>query len=226
MTPTVRSWWRVLTLVVLSVVMVGCAGQQAERDALFSQNKELADRLRECRAALDAAETDRARMASEVSRLQSELEAARAAAAAAAVAPTPGPAAGANTAFSGIEGVESFASAGKITVRVPGDVLFAPGKVDLRPQALRTLDQVAAVIKQQYPGNTIRVEGYTDIDPIRKSKWTDNLELSLHRAAAVHRHLQKQGISRERMYAAGYGEAHPRDTKAKSRRVEIVVETQ
>ncbi|MFW6165879.1 MAG: OmpA family protein [Ralstonia sp.] len=40
---------------------------------------------------------------------------------------------------------------------------------------------------------------------------------------AVERYLQSQGISGEQMYSAGFGEAKPRETKAKSRRVEIVV---
>ncbi|MCG8508124.1 MAG: OmpA family protein, partial [Rhodospirillales bacterium] len=125
--------------------------------------------------------------------------------------------------FDAIEGVETIRSAGAITVRVPGDVLFASGKVDLKSSARQTLSRIASVIQSEYPGNMVRVEGYTDTDPIRRSNWKDNLELSLQRAAAVHRYLQSQGISADRMYAAGYGETQPLGTKAQSRRVEVVV---
>ena len=106
---------------------------------------------------------------------------------------------------------------------MPGDILFDSGKVDLKGSAKSTLNQIAGVIRSEYSGNTVRVEGYTDSDPIRKSKWKDNLELSLQRAAAVHRQLQSQGIAAENMYAAGFGEARQRGSKDKSRRVEIVV---
>jgi chemotaxis protein MotB len=108
-------------------------------------------------------------------------------------------------------------------VRVPGDVLFSPGKIELKSTAKRTLDQIAQAIRGNHAGKMIRVEGYTDTDPIRKSPWTDNLELSLQRSAAVARYLQSKGVDGKRMYASGFGENKPRSSKANSRRVEIVV---
>jgi flagellar motor protein MotB len=98
--------------------------------------------------------------------------------------------------------------------------------VTLRAAALKTLDEIAGVLKREYAGHVIRIEGYTDSDPIRRSKWKDNLELSLQRAAAVHRHLSSKGVPEENMYAAGFGAKKPQATKAKSRRVEIVVITE
>ena len=50
------------------------------------------------------------------------------------------------TGFEGIGGIETQKSADRITVRVPGDVLFEPGKADLRSTSIKTLDQVIAVI--------------------------------------------------------------------------------
>jgi len=108
-------------------------------------------------------------------------------------------------------------------VRVPGDVLFEPGKVDLRNTSLKTLDQVMSVLRKQYPSNMFRIDGYTDTDPIKKSQWKDNLELSQARAASVLRYLQTKGMNPKQMYTAGFGAANPRATKAQSRRVEIVV---
>lgn len=204
---------RMMMLCLLAVVgfmsLAGCQNRlKAERDALYVQNQELQEELDRARAALSAG-GDNSALLAEIESLRSQLMAQ--------------PAPGATTGFENIAGIEAYNTGGTITVRVPGDILFASGKVDLKQSAKSTLSQVAGVIKSEYPGNTIRVEGYTDSDPIRKSSWKDNLELSLQRAAAVHRHLQSQGINADNMYAAGFGEARPRETKEKSRRVEIVV---
>lgn len=205
---------KLVVAAVLAVsVLSGCQTNRLrqERDALWAQNQELQAELEAKRAALDAAENERTALMGRLSSMDAELAGAR----------QQGPVGA--TGFEGIAGIETERRAGGIAVRVPGDVLFASGKVDLRDEAKRTLDQIAAVLNREYAGAMVRVEGYTDTDPIRRSKWTDNLELSLQRAAAVHRHLASKGVNAKRMYAAGFGEWHPRDTKAHSRRVEIVV---
>jgi len=203
---------RMMMLCLLAVIgfmsLTGCQNRlKAERDALYIQNQELQDELDLARAALGGG-GDQSALLAEIDRLRSQMGSQ--------------PVTGA-TGFDNIAGVEAYATGGTVTVRVPGDILFASGKVSLKGSAKGTLNQIAGVIKSDYPGNTIRVEGYTDTDPIRKSKWKDNLELSLQRAAAVHRHLQSQGVTAENMYAAGFGEARTQGSKAKSRRVEIVV---
>lgn len=221
--------WRLQVVAILAFLLTlslgGCesARLQEERDALTTQNKELQSNLNSTRAALEAAENDRANLTSEVNRLNSELDAARKAGANIPVrtaSSTPVPA---KSGFNAIEGVETIQGVGKITVRVPGDVLFPSGKTELKPTAQKTLDQIAAVIKKDYASKTIRVEGYTDTDPIKKSKWDDNLELSLQRAAEVVRYISKKGVDAKKLYAAGFGEHRPRESKEKSRRVEIVV---
>jgi len=213
---------RVLMLLSLLslVALPGCnRNMQRERDSLYAQNIELQDKLERARAALDASEGNNAELLAEIARLEAQLAENRSM----MVAPPSQPVAAANSGFASIPGTETFTSPGSVTVRVPGDVLFASGKVDLRSSSKSTLNQIAGVIKREYPGNVIRVEGYTDSDPIRKSKWKDNLELSLNRAAAVERHLITQGIDSDMIYSAGFGASSPRESKAKSRRVEIVV---
>lgn len=198
-----------LALLIGLMPMTGCNNRlKAERDALYVQNQELQAELDRARAALSGGQGDQSALIAEIESLRAQL----------AAQPV-----GDSTAFDNIAGVDAFSDGGTVTVRVQGDILFASGKVDLKGSAKSTLNQVAGVIKNEYPGNTIRVEGYTDTDPIRKSKWKDNLELSLQRAAAVHRQLQSQGISADNMYAAGFGEARQQGSKEKSRRVQIVV---
>ena len=200
-------------MLVATLGGTGCTDSRlkAERAAYHAENTELQERLQRAYAARDA-------LAVENETLRAQIDAASQ-----RPAPAPAPPAEANK-FAGIEGIEVIPGAGgEVTVRVPGDVLFASGKVDLRANAKRTLAQIAGVLQRDYASQTIRIEGYTDSDPIRKSKWKDNLELSLQRAAAVHRYLATQGIDADRMYAAGFGEAKPQSSKAQSRRVEIVV---
>ncbi|MEX0655149.1 MAG: OmpA family protein [Phycisphaeraceae bacterium] len=201
-----------IALMIAAVSLAGCqTGRlQDERDALWVQNQELQEELDRTRFALDQSEAS----------FREQLERARSTP---APAQEPAPTAQANSGFRDIEGVETIQGRGRVTVRVPGDVLFAPGKAELRQAARQTLSDIASVIEREYPGQTVRVEGYTDTDPIRRSNWEDNLELSAQRAMTVHRHLQERGISADRMYIAGFGETRPRGSKAQSRRVEIVV---
>ncbi|MEQ9461641.1 MAG: OmpA family protein [Phycisphaeraceae bacterium] len=198
---------------LMMLALVGCQPPYRvleEREALYIQNQELQDQLNQARTAVEVCERDRSNLLGEIERLKREL------------AMTPTTVVPAN-AFAGIAGIETEQSDTQIKVRVPGDVLFASGAIDLKNASKSTLNQIASVIQREYPNQTIRVEGHTDTDPIRKSSWKDNLELSLERSAAVHRHLQTQGIDPKRMYAAGFGEWRPQPTKDRSRRVTIVV---
>ena len=199
--------WTGLMAVVLVVAMIGGCGSRVktQRDALYARTQQQEARLADTRTALEQAEAARARLAAQNAELNEQLAAQPA------------------NPFGGIEGVEVEQGQGMVTVRVPGDVLFASGSAELQSGAEKTLREVAAVLQQQYAGRMIRVEGHTDTDPIRHSQWRDNLQLSVARAASVERFLEEQGVSSERMYSAGFGSSQPRETKTQSRRVEIVV---
>ena len=121
------------------------------------------------------------------------------------------------------------AAAGTITVTLPDAILFDPGKATLKNATSKELDHIYSVLKAKYPGRHIEVAGHTDSDPIKKSKWADNLELSSQRAMSVARYLIHQGVAENRIGATGYGSARPLASnstasgKQKNRRVEIVV---
>jgi chemotaxis protein MotB len=120
-------------------------------------------------------------------------------------------------------------SAGTITVTLQNTILFASGKASLKNATSAELDHILSVLKQKYAGKEIDVVGHTDTDPIKKSPWKDNLELSAQRALSVARYLIEHGISEKQVQAAGCGSARPvadntsAAGKAKNRRVEIVV---
>ncbi len=199
----------VLALVLASVALmtVGCGPEKRrlrdERDALFSQNLEAQQTIEDLRRSIDALNTENATLRSDLAGGAPVLD---------------------TTGFEDVGGgVEVFQSAGKITLNVPGDLLFSSGKVTLTQASKKTLSQIASIINSDYAGRRVRVEGYTDTDPITKSKWADNLQLSMERAAAVYRHLESQEVAAELMYASGFGAQNPKETKKLSRRVEIVV---
>lgn len=107
------------------------------------------------------------------------------------------------------------------TFTVSGDVLFDSGQTTLKSAAKKELDKIASKIKSNHAGASVRVEGYTDSDPIKKSKWGTNEALSKARADAVASYLSQRGVGD--VSAVGMGSANPKATKAASRRVEIVV---
>lgn len=212
-----------MLLLLVTLTSVGCHRSIDERNALMDQNLEAQAEIDRLRLANDALNSEVASANAEAMRLAQENADLRTRLAS---TPPPQPMPETNRGSTGFEGIDDVSArrvGNTVTVTVASDILFASGKVDLRNSAQRTLNQVAGVLQSEYGGKTIRVEGYTDTDPIRKSGWKDNLELSLQRAASVHRYLQQRGVSADRMYAAGYGEEKPLGSKAASRRVEIVV---
>lgn len=118
---------------------------------------------------------------------------------------------------------------GMVMTSLPESVLFSPGKEKLKDSAKGKLNKVMAQIRNNWPGKDVYIIGHTDSDPIRKSKWADNLELSLQRSAAVTRYLIKQGMSAKKLIAAGCGPHRPIDSnstasgKSRNRRVEFWV---
>jgi chemotaxis protein MotB len=209
-------------LLVLMIGMVGAFGltgcksiSQADYDAAIDENTQLRERISTLQENVRQGNERNAQITQENSQLRAENEQLRAA--------PPAQARG-NTGFEGISGVDvGFRPGGEIVVGVAGDVLFASGQAALRQQARQRLDQVAQVIRNQYSGNIVRVEGHTDSDPIRKSGWKTNERLGAERAMAVHEYLVSKGVDANRIYAATFGATRPRGSKEQSRRVEIVI---
>lgn len=120
---------------------------------------------------------------------------------------------------------------GDVRIRIPEQVFFGLGQTSLSTRGQATLDRVAGIIKDTYPGRTVRVDGHTDDIPINrlKARYPTNWELSTARACEVVRYLVERGIDRQKIFAAGFGEFHPvvygktAAARSKNRRVEITV---
>jgi chemotaxis protein MotB len=113
---------------------------------------------------------------------------------------------------------------------IKDEVLFSPGRAELKEDGKKVLAQVAEVF-QKYPEYLIRIEGHTDNDPITQSKsqWTtgSNFELAAYRALKVILYLEEKGIEPARMYLCSFGEYAPKkpndsaENKSQNRRVVI-----
>ncbi len=120
-------------------------------------------------------------------------------------------------------------AAGTITVTLANTILFDSGKATLKSATSKELDHILGVLKDKYSGKQVDVVGHTDTEPIKKSSWKDNWELSAQRALSVTRYLVDHGVPDKQVEASGCGSARPvasnstAEGKAKNRRVEIVV---
>jgi len=204
----------VVSIVILSL-MSGCTDYKKKYDSLNVVHQNLQGRY-------ENLSTERQQLAERVARDQQTIDEMRRQIE--ELNKTPAEASG----FEGMD-VAFDAAAGTITVTLPNTILFDSGKASLKNATSTELDHILAVIRQKYADKDIDVVGHTDTDPIQKSSWKDNWELSAQRALSVSRYLIQHGISEKQVRAAGCGPARPIAAnstaagKAKNRRVEIIV---
>lgn len=80
----------------------------------------------------------------------------------------------------------------EIVVReIPNHVLFQTGKATLTESGKKVLRQLADELRASYAGQAIIVEGHTDSQPIKYSKWSSNWNLGATRATVVVDYLVK-----------------------------------
>ena len=119
-----------------------------------------------------------------------------------------------------------------LILRFKDNVLFDPGKADLKPGSKEILKNISKFLqKPEFIEKSIRIEGHTDtVKVIPNLLYPTNWELSTGRASNVTRYLiEELGLAPERFSIAGYGEYHPiapndtAENKSKNRRVDIVI---
>lgn len=201
-------------VLVGAMALGGCAEQKEKQAALMDENTKLRASNESMQQQLTAAQAQQQQTQAEKDALSQELARRQS---------QPQPPAGGGGGGGGTGKGGKGTSSGNTVITVAGDVLFSPGQATLTAGGKKELDQVATRIKREFGGNSIRVEGYTDSDPITKSKWSSNEELSSARAVAVEKYLATKGINKNRIEAVGMGAAKPKATKKDSRRVEIVI---
>jgi len=205
--------WIVCGAAALVLGMTGCDGAQKQNAVLLGENETLKQQLAERSSALETAEREK----------QAALAQARAAEQRTATAPSEGTPTADAGAFAGIEGVTATGQGTDIHVSIEGDVLFDSGKDSVKQGAKKSLDKIIRILNDNYSTKAIDVAGFTDTDPIKFSPHKDNYYLGFARAYAVREYLVSKGIDGTRISLSSFGPDQPRDTKSKSRRVEIVV---
>jgi len=109
-------------------------------------------------------------------------------------------------------------------IRIQGDrfvfqseVLFRSGSATIGVKGQEEMAKLARALKEissAIPKNidwVLRVDGHTDILPIRTQQFPSNWDLSTARALSVVKFLISQGIAPERLAATGFGQFHPLD---------------
>ncbi len=131
------------------------------------------------------------------------------------------------------EGLSVEIRNGKVYVSMEENLLFATGSTQVDRQGEQALRELATVLEQN-PDINVMIEGHTDDVPVRPgASFSDNWDLSVLRATAIVRILQRHGdIDPQRFIAAGRGEYYPVDpddspeARRKNRRTEIILTPQ
>jgi chemotaxis protein MotB len=113
------------------------------------------------------------------------------------------------------------------------EVLFGSGSAELGLAGKEQMSHLAASlirISREIPSDlnwVLRVDGHTDHVPIKTSQFPSNWELSSARAISVVKFLIANGVSAQRLVAAGFGEFQPLDDRRdeigrrRNRRIEL-----
>lgn len=129
-------------------------------------------------------------------------------------------------------------------IKVQGDrfvfqseILFASGSSTINEEGKKELDKFIRIYKEmesKVPKDLdliILVQGHTDTDPVRATRYRSNWELSAERALQVVRYMIEKGVPPTVLGASALGEFHPvskKDSladKRLNRRIEIKITT-
>jgi chemotaxis protein MotB len=215
-------------LVALSAAATGCCNEEKQKiSALQEANYQLEDQNKKLASKYSRAQTGQQQLLAElqdarteIGRKEETIDDLRAKLAGQPEAPSNGQAA---------TGWERGLVGDKVTVG--SDVLFSSGRAKLTTKGKGKLATIARQLKTDYGNMPVRVYGYTDSDPIVRTKklWQDNLDLSANRAMAVTRYLIEKGVDKDRIETVAMGATNfvasnkNKQGKAQNRRVEIIV---
>lgn len=117
---------------------------------------------------------------------------------------------------------------GKIYVSMENKLLFDSGSWAVGSEGKNAVEQLASVLSKN-PDINVLIEGHTDNVPYTGATIIDNWDLSVKRATAIVRILQKKGVNPTQITAAGrseyvmVGSNATQEGKAKNRRIEIIL---
>lgn len=115
----------------------------------------------------------------------------------------------------------------RMLLALPGEILFEPGKAELRKESRWDLEQVTAILVGQSGKRIYEVLGHADAQESKAGGFRDAWELSAQRALVVTRFMVARGMPAAQLAAVGVGDGRPltgvegAEAKRRSRRVEI-----
>ncbi len=124
--------------------------------------------------------------------------------------------------------IEVNVEKGVVYISLSDKVIFKSGSYQISNRATEILGKVAKVINGK-PDFEAMVEGHTDNVPYSNGLLLDNWDLSVKRATAIVRELQKLGVAPSRLVAAGRADYVPlvpnttAENRATNRRTRILV---
>jgi len=114
-------------------------------------------------------------------------------------------------------------------IQIQASLLFPLNGAELTTEGVRVIEAIGkGLLDVLATEDVIMVSGFTDDTPIKSSIYT-NWNLSAERAINVVKTLIAQGFPPDRLFAAGFGEFHPKyentseENRRLNRRVEIGV---
>lgn len=226
-----------LLLLAGSPLLPSCASNQALRASLADRDQLIRDLRAENQATqqrLKLVTHDRDELRTTLTNQAMEVPPAPIEASADTRRPTPDPADYGpviDTAGLDVHGISLERQGDSVIFGIPASATFASGSATLSMEGEKALDAVIPQLKTAFPdGARFFIEGHTDSERIKRSKFASNRDLSYHRARAVHEYLVTRGqIEDKRFVVVAHGPHHPRDTndskegRSNNRRVEIVV---
>jgi len=114
-----------------------------------------------------------------------------------------------------------------LEIELNSSLLFPSGSSSVTNSATNILSIIYDILNNAT--NFIRIRGYTDNQAINTEIFSSNWELSVYRATAILRVLEKLGMNPARMAIEGYGQYYPSTNnstaqgRAKNRRVVVAI---
>ena len=118
-----------------------------------------------------------------------------------------------------------------VRISIPAERLFMAGTASLHQGSQPYMDQIAQILRENYPQHIAGIEAHTDHQStsIRNTQWRNQHQLTAAQSMAVFEQLTTRNISPHQMFVLGHGGNHPlvssgtTQGQSQNRRIEIVV---
>jgi flagellar motor protein MotB len=121
-------------------------------------------------------------------------------------------------------GVKASMDGDVIRIEFPSDQVFVPNTYQIQPTQQVHFNNLANIIRQQFPEQFIGIEAHWDQSAVQGSS-TSLQQLTATQSLAVLNSLAQAGVAGQQMFTVGMGSNRPRypNNAPQNRRVEVVI---